>query len=103
MAKTIAAPREELNLDDVREAMQQAIADQLTTADSKTGNKYYTLPNRQVEMRVGGVIGTFSCSWFNLRDAAAVGARQAATARETVAALGADERRKLAEELLASL
>lgn len=101
------APKQYPVLDDVREAIQQHIADHLTTRESGSGNTYFTLPEREMPMTCHGVTGRLSVSWFGLKDAEAVEAKRAATVADTadslVKRMTPEEKRAYAEKLLADL
>ena len=93
-------------IDDVREAIQQVIADHLALEKAgKTGNPYFAYGGANgIDMECGGIIGRLKVGWFALKPAELVAERRAATANSALATakrvMTVDERRKAAAELL---
>jgi hypothetical protein len=97
------------NIDDVRERIQQTIADHLALEKAgKTGNPYFAYGGANgIDMEVGGVVGRLKVGWFALKPAEQVAAKRAATATSAFATakrlMTTEEKRAAAEELLADL
>jgi hypothetical protein len=99
----MAMKKVEMALDEVKAGLVAAIQERLIQATSKTGNTYFTLPERNEPLVIGELTGSFNVSWNDLKPAGDVAAATVERADAVIARMSAEQKREWLEKQLAEL